>query len=262
MNTTADNYLKDMDARYIKWMDPVNHIWMKLGDGGVNDTQMEVGKGYEVAFDSPTNFTFIGMPVAMILYDNLSFGFDAALSIGNADSLTATVDPASGDVNLSWDAAVGVDTYYVYNSSSRDGFWGILGIDYYLLATTPLGSESYTHVGVALAGTEHYYMVVPFISGTGERGVSSYTLGVWTASYLDQYDTLALPLKTTSNQTADWYCDNIPDTVGMNYFNISVQRWGWHSTRMGAGAYDPVLVMTEGYQISTSGATKFTFIGV
>ncbi|MEE9152440.1 MAG: hypothetical protein V3U20_11510, partial [Thermoplasmata archaeon] len=62
-------------------------------------------------------------------------------------------------------------------------------------------------------------------------------------------------------ETADWYCDNIPDTVGINYFIYYQQRWGWHSTRMPAGAYDPILEMTEGYQISTSGPTKFTFIG-
>ena len=198
----------------------------------------------------------------MILYDNLSFGFDAAILTGNADSLTATVDPVSGDVNLSWDAAAGVDTYYLYNSSRRDGFWGTLGVDYHLLATRPLGGESYTHDGVALAGTEQYYMVVPFISSTGERGISSYTLGVWTAGYLDQYDTFALPLKPSSNQTADWYCDNIPNTVGINYFMYTQQRWGWHSTRMPGGAFDPIMFMTEGYQISTSNSTKFTFIGI
>jgi outer membrane protein assembly factor BamB len=262
MNITTDYYLKDMNARYIKWMDPVNHIWMKHGDGSVNDTQMEVGKGYEIAFDSPTNYTFIGMPGAMILYDNLSFGFDAAFMTGNADSLTAAVDPASGDVNLTWDAAAGIDTYYLYNSSKRDGFWGTLGIDYHLLATRPLGVESYTHGAAALAETEQYYMVVPFISSTGERGIASYSIGVWTAGYLDQYDTFALPLKPSSSKSADWFCDNIPDTVGMNYFNVSTQRWRWHSTRMPQGAFDPRLEMVEGYQISTSSATKFTFIGV
>jgi hypothetical protein len=262
MNTTADNYLKDMNARYIKWMDPINHIWMKHGDGSVNDTQMEVGKGYEIAFDSLTNYTFIGMPAAMILYDNLSFGFDAALITGNADSLTAAVDPVSGDVNLTWDAAAGIDTYYLYNSSRRDGFWGTLGIDYHLLATRPLGGESYTHGAAALAETEQYYMVVPFISSTGERGIASYSIGVWTAGYLDQYDTFALPLKPGSSKSADWFCDNIPDTVGMNYYIYSAQRWGWHSTIMPEGAFDPILEMAEGYQISTTSATKFSFIGV
>jgi hypothetical protein len=77
-----------------------------------------------------------------------------------------------------------------------------------------------------------------------------------------QYDTFGIPLKQSNYQTADWYCDKIPDTVGINYYIYSEQRWCWHSKRMPAGAYDPTLVMTEGYQISTLNATKFTFIGV
>jgi hypothetical protein len=258
-------YCQDLNATYIKWMNQTTHTWMQYDKGSSeNNTIIEIGKGYEIGFLSKsiqTRYTFTGFPGAMILYDNIPFGFDATPSTGNADSLTAVADPASGDVALSWDPAAGIDSYYVYNSSSRDGFWGTLGVDYHLLATTPLGSESYTHGGAALAGTEQYYMVVPFISSTGERGISSYTIGVWTASYLDQYDTFALPLRPSSNQTADWYCENIPDTVGMNYYMYSEQRWSWHATRMPQGAYDPILEMAEGYQISTSDATKFTFIG-
>jgi hypothetical protein len=104
-------------------------------------------------------------------------------------------------------------------------------------------------------------MVVPF-NASGVRGASTYSIGVWTEEYLSQYDTFGIPLKLGNYQTADWYCDNIPDTVGINYYIYSEQRWGWHSTRMPAGAFDPVLEMTKGYQISTSGPTKFTFIGV
>ncbi|MEE9152247.1 MAG: hypothetical protein V3U20_10520 [Thermoplasmata archaeon] len=77
-----------------------------------------------------------------------------------------------------------------------------------------------------------------------------------------QYDTFGLPLKISSNQTTDWYCDNVPGTVGINYFNISVQRWRWHSTRMPEGAFDPEAVMVEGYQISTAAPTKYSFVGI
>jgi hypothetical protein len=104
-------------------------------------------------------------------------------------------------------------------------------------------------------------MVVPF-NAIGIRGASTYSIGIWTEEYLQGYDTFGIPLKLDSNQTADWYCDNIPDTVGINYYIHSEQWWSWHSTRMPAGAYDPILEMTEGYQISTSNFTKFTFIGV
>jgi hypothetical protein len=199
----------------------------------------------------------------MILYDNIPFGFDATPLTGNADSLTATVD-SGGNVTLNWTQPANMgseDRYYVLRSTSRDGFWGTVGMNYTQLAVLPFDAFSYQDISNATAGTEYYYMVVPVNLSTGKRGVSSYSIGVWTASYLDQYDTFALPLRLSSNQTADWYCDKIPYAVGINYFIQSEQRWSWHSTRMPEGAYDPMLVMVEGYQISTSNATKFTFIG-
>jgi hypothetical protein len=48
----------------------------------------------------------------------------------------------------------------------------------------------------------------------------------------------------------------------MNYYMDSQQRWGWHSTVMPEGAFDFMVAMGEGYQISISSPTEFTFIGV
>ncbi|UCE36875.1 MAG: SBBP repeat-containing protein [Thermoplasmata archaeon] len=257
---TADYLRNDMKARYIKWMDPVNHIWMKHGDGGDNDTQMEVGKGYEVSFDTSTNYTFAGMPGAMIRYDD-DTGFLGFNPDSEAKNLTATVDSLTGNVILNWTqpSSKGVNNqYYVLRSSERDGFWKG---NYVQLATLNFDKLSYTDIGNATAGTQYYYMIVP-ANETGVEGASTYSVGVWTAVCLGQYDTIGIPLKIASNETVDWYCNNIPNMVGINYFIYSQQRWGWHSTRMPEGAYDPQIVMTEGYQISTSNATKFTFIGM
>ncbi|UCG68202.1 MAG: right-handed parallel beta-helix repeat-containing protein, partial [Thermoplasmata archaeon] len=261
---TTDFYLNDMNARYIKWMDPGAHIWRKHGDGGVNDTQIEVGKGYEVAFDSPTNYTFTGMPGAMIIYDDTSFGFDATPGSG-ANHLTATVNLSSSSVTLDWSLPPTMDfgvQYNVLRSTKRDGFWDLSGTNYELLATLPFDTLSYEDIGVATAGTEYYYMIIPDKISTGERGASTYSIGVWTMGYDAQYDTIGLPLTLAKNETADYYCDQMDNVIGINYFVYLEQRWGWHSTRMPQGAYDPMLEMTEGYQISTSNATKFTFIGV
>ncbi len=259
MNTTADNYLKDMNARYIKWMDPVNHIWMKHGDGSVNDTQMELGSGYEIKFDSQTNYTFTGMPGAMIRYDDSGFiGFDPS---SEARNLTATVDPVIGNVTLNWtqpSSMDGDDSYKVYRSTTKDGFDNGTAV---LLDTLPYGNETYIDPGAALLYDQCYYMVIP-VNETDIEGSSTYSIGVWTEEYLSQYDTIGIPLKLSINQAADRYCDKIPNAVGINYYNVSAQRWSWHSTRMPKGAFDPILVMTEGYQISTSGGTEFTFIGV
>ncbi|UCE74883.1 MAG: hypothetical protein JSV56_04060 [Methanomassiliicoccales archaeon] len=264
-NLTADDYLMDMGATYIKWMDSGNHIWVKHGDGSVNDGPMRLGEGYEVKFAHQTNYTFCGMPAAMISYSDGSgfLGFD---SDSEAKSLKVEVD-SGGNVNLSWKepASMGSgDRYEVYYSNSRDGFFGTLGEHYfYVCSPIDFGTNFTTHNG-ALANnprTRLYYMVVPFNS-KGIKGASTYSIGIWTEKYLVQYDTFGIPLKLNDDQTADWYCSSINHTVGINYFNISEQRWCWHSTRMPAGAYDPVIEMTNGYQISTSNATKFIFIGI
>ncbi|ODS35444.1 MAG: hypothetical protein A7315_05585 [Candidatus Altiarchaeales archaeon WOR_SM1_79] len=232
---------------------------------------MNVGEGYEVKFSNQTNYTFTGLPGAMIVYDDDSgfSGFDFAT---DAKSLVVSVEP-NGDVNLTWQepASMGVgDWYEVYYSNSRDGFFGgrsgyfpIKGIDYFpACAPVNFGNNTATHVyaGANNPGGRLYYIVVPF-NASGVRGASTYSIGVSTEEYLSQYDTFGIPLKLSNYQTADWYCDNIPDTVGINYYIYSEQRWAWHSTRMPSGAYDPILLITEGCQISTSSDTKFIFIG-
>ncbi len=261
MNTSADYYLIDMNADYIKWMDPGLHVWNKHGDGGVNDTQLDVGKGYEVKFGSPAKFTFMGMPGAMTRYNSGSYlGFDYN---AEARDLDASVNPATGDITLTWSAPSNPGTvqYHVYYSTTRDGFHGTRGVDYTLLAALPVGTLTTIHFGAALPDTQYYYMVIP-LNATDAEGATTYSIGVWTSGYLAQYDTLGIPLILDSYQTADWYCD-IGNVVGINYFIDSSQRWLWHSTRMPQGAFDPTLMMTEGYQISTTPAgTKYSFVGI
>jgi hypothetical protein len=252
-----------MNARFVKWVDPATHSWIQhdKGDTG-NNTIVEVGKGYAVDFSTQTRYTFLGLPGAMIRYkSDTTFGFDFATE---ADSLTASADPVTGDVTLNWAQPASMPLgyqYYVYYSTTRDGFFGTKGTDYHLFAMEPLGTENAVHGGAAMAGTEYYYMVIPVNTTNGE-GASTYSIGVWTADIMAEYDTIAIPLSLASgDQSASWYCSNIDSTVGINYLIYPEQRWGWHSTRMATGAFDPILVMTEGYQISTSAATKFTFIG-
>jgi hypothetical protein len=152
----------------------------------------------------------------------------------------------------------GDDKYNIYRSTTRDGFYGGTATK---IGSTSYGNEMWVDANAASSCGQHYYMIIPF-NETGVEGASTYSLGVWTGSIDEQYDTIGIPLKTANNETIDWYCDNIPNTVGINYYIHSQQRWGWHSTRMLSGAYDPLLTMTQGFQISTSNATKFSFIGV
>ncbi len=257
-------YAQDMDARFIKWMDSVDHRWVQhdLGESG-NNTIIEPGKGYEVSFASvDKKYTFLGMPGAMIRYKTCSFvGFDYN---SDANTLSAQVNPVTGDVSLTWSQPSGMDyddKYNVYYSPSRDGFHGIEGSDFFLLTTVPFSAQRMAvHSGVALPGNQYYYTVIP-VNENNVKGSSTYSIGVWTSKYSAEYDTIGIPLILDSYETADWYCDQIDNAVGINYFKDLVVRWSWHSTRMPAGAFDPTLIMTEGYQISTSAQTKYTFIG-
>lgn len=264
---SADNYTSDMNAEYIKFMDQGTHTWLthNLGDGVTNNTLMILGEGYVVKFASKTDYTFCGLPGAMIIHDhdNGFLGFDYN---NDAKNLTASVEP-NGNVILTWDGTSqkGISGWYnVYFSNTRDGFFGIPEVDYFQVCPSiGFGTTSAVHLGAQANNTKArlYYIVVPY-SASGIAGSSTYSLGVWTEDYLSQYDTMGLPLKLKDTKTADWYSDNIPDAVGINYYIYNEQRWSWHSTRMPRGAYDPDIIMTEGYQISTSASTTYIFIGV
>ncbi|UCE39245.1 MAG: right-handed parallel beta-helix repeat-containing protein [Thermoplasmata archaeon] len=259
-------YCQDMNASFIKWMSPTTHTWMQHNRGlPDNNTLIELGKAYEVKFEKSTKYTFCGMPGAMIIFkDDKSFlGFDPMFE---AQNLEITISP-DGDVNLTWQEpgcmAPG-DYYEIYYSNTRDGFFGDINFNYSRLEPPVyFGNNTTTHVGAGANNPRSnlYYMVVPF-NALGTQGASTYSVGIWTEEYSEGYDTMGIPLKLDVNYTADWYCDNIPDCVGINYFNDSNQRWWWHSIRMPEGAFDTVLEMTKGYQISTSSSTKFIFIGI
>jgi hypothetical protein len=251
-----------MKASYIKYMDATTHNWITYnnGDDSLNNTQLKLGEGYEVKFTNQNNYTFTGMPGAMIIYDDDN-GFSGFNPYSDAKNLTASVDPPTGNVILSWDQPMtidGDDNYIIYRSTTRDGFNKGTAAK---IGTSSYGNEIWIDANAATSPGEYYYMIVP-INETGVEGSSTYSIGIWIEEYLSEYDTLGIPLKLTSNQTADWYCDTIPDTIGINYYIHSQQRWGWHSTKMSEGAYDPVLKMTEGYQISTLKTTKHIFVGM
>jgi hypothetical protein len=261
-----DNFTTNTKADYIKYIDPENHTWRKhdLGDGDTNNTEMRLGEGYEIKFDYRTNYTFCGLPAAMIVYNDHSefSGFDPE---SNGKNLTAVVED-TGAVNLTWEKPSGIDTggmYKVYYSNKRDGFFGFSDYDYYLIGTVDADIYNFTHRNARAdtPKTRLYYMVVPYNS-IGVQGSSTFSIGIWTKNYSCGYDTIGIPLKLQNNYSANWLCDNIPDCVGINYFNNIEQKWFWHSTVMPKGAFDTVIQMTNGYQISTSNATKFIFIGV
>ncbi len=265
-NFYTDWYTSHMNAEYIKYMDQTTHIWTQhnLGDGSTNNVQMKLSEGYQVKFSSQTTFTFTGMPGAMMSFDDDS-GFSGFDPLSEAKNLTVSIQPY-GDVNLTWPepSSMSDGRYEVYYSHERDGFFKTLDVNYYRIGSPiDFRINTVTHIGISAEnpGTRLYYMVVPFNS-SGVRGSSTYSIGIWTESYDQGYDTFGLPLKLNTTHTMDWYCDAIDNTWGMNYYNVAEQRWMWHKTIMPEGIYDVDVMMGEGYQVSTTSATKFTFVGV
>jgi hypothetical protein len=265
----CDDLITDMgaDANYIKWMEAGTRTWYTHlsgdGPGGPNNVPLFVGNAYEVEFTATTFVTFVGMPGSMILYRSSSYGgFEPATT---AQSLSAVV--VGNSVQLSWDRPSGIldnDFYGVYFSISRDGFSGVLNVDFWevpggpVLVSGPGGSV--THTDALLTYDELYYIVIPYNATL--NGASTYSIGVVVDYYFAGYDTMALPLELEAgDNTVDWYCDNIQNTRGINYVLYSEQRWVWHRINMPGGIFDTTVILSEGYQISTTASTKFVFIG-
>jgi hypothetical protein len=255
---TVDYYLNDMGANYIKWMD-TNHEWVQHSGSPLTDAPMEIGRGYEVNFLGSNNkYTFLGMPGAQVKYHARStVGFDPKTE---ANSIDATVNGAHITLNWTQPASM-IDSnhkYNIYRSETRDGFDDDSA---QYMTTLGLGPVSWTDFDVVSRGTEYYYMIVP-MNETGVEGASSYSIGIITMNISSQYDTIGIPLQLTKGiPTADYYCDEIAGSVGINFFIEEEQRWSWHSTIMPFGVYDPQLIMIEGYQISTRIQTEYSFVG-
>jgi hypothetical protein len=199
------------------------------------------------------------MPGAMIRYDD-DFDFSGFDYNNEAADITASVN-TEGNVTLFWPRPKALDindSYSIFRAEERDGFNNGSAK---LVGKLPYGKEFWIDPYIAFTGKPYYYIVVP-VNRTGIRGPSTYSIGIWTEEFNSQYDTIGLPLKMTTNHSANWYCQNIPEAIGINFYSVDYNMWIWHRTSMPEGAFDTDLLMTEGYQISTSETTKFTFIGV
>jgi hypothetical protein len=126
------------------------------------------------------------------------------------------------------------------------------------LATVPASLASFTDVDAILLESEYYYWVVP-INAAGERGSSTYSVGVWVGTYQKGSDTVSSPLKLQDETTIDEMCDANKYIVGIAYLIKGV--WKFHSREMPASAYNSVFAQSLGYQISSENDVQLVFIG-
>ncbi len=242
---------------YIKWFDPVKQVWVThlFSDGeGVNDTVIKLGEGYEIMLSSSITYSFTGKSASSIrfLEDQKPRPNNFALSM------------TGHNIFLSWDEVIGADHYVIYRSTTREG------LNNRLLSfageTTSFGIDTWmdpdprTNIG----GNQFYYAVGAVNSSSMHTSYNTtYAIGVWVGNFPAGYCSLGLPIKTFDfdSKTIDDYCDDIPNTIGMNYFLSSENRWVWHRYNMPKGAYDEVMEYSFGYQLSTSAADEYYFVG-
>ncbi len=226
----------------------VRHDW-NMGVG-VNDTPVVVGKSYEIACGGGI-YTFVGSPAANIRYTEGQ--------LPAPENFALIVDQGTGVVNLNWDPITSkeLDRYLIYKTTNRMEL-NDMSINYYAFTTFTIWDDP---VPVS-DHTRYYYSVVGVKSNMSIGYNTTYSLGVWTRNYEQGSDTLALPLKLDATHAIDFYCDAIDHIWGMNYYNYPEQRWMWHKTIMPEGIYDTDVVMGEGYQVSTTSVTKYTFVGI
>jgi hypothetical protein len=213
-----------------------------------------VGEGYEINLANPKTYTFWGMPASSLRY--------LEGEMPRPGNFVVTV--SGNDVNLGWDQVPGADHYVIYRATTR---WGLNDRLLFLAGeTASFGPNSWTDFDpqVNVGGNEFYY-VVGAVNSSSEHVCfnTTYAIGVWIANFPAGYNSMGLPVKTFdfTTKTIDDYCDDIPNTVGINYFIIGEQRWGWHRFNMPAGVYDEVLGYSDGYQLSTSAPTDYYFMG-
>lgn len=236
---------------FMEWMESTGHwvIHYPSMGAGINDVPATMGEGYEMSLSSQTDFTFCGYPASMIRFHE-----GLGDSVTFRKSLSARLE--GNDVNLSWEVVTGSSKYLIFRSGERNGLHN--------LSLSPIVNTTDTYWrDLGIIGNDngtYYYMVVPIDLG-GQVGSSTYSVGVFTRTYPTGFSTFALPLKPEEVRSVDWYCDNIPNVVGIVLMMQGV--WEFHAKEMPEGAYDAPVQQSIGYQISVSESElgKFTFIG-
>jgi hypothetical protein len=239
------------NATYVRWIDPSGRwVTYHRGNGSGNRGPVtEMGSSYETYLQDSSIFTFCGYPGSMIRFVEDRVGD----SISFRKSLKAVAQ--NDDVILNWLGIENVSGYDVYRSYKRNG---LHNLSLQPVAKVHSIRTSWRDGNILGGEGEYYYMVIP-VNISGGLGSSTYSLGILTIEYRPGSDAFSQPLKTGIH-TLDWFCDNIPNVVGMVYLMFDV--WKFHAKEMPEGVYDVSVAQSEGFQISTDGtATRFTFIG-
>ncbi len=244
------------DCYYIKWLDPVSHNWVKHSNTdqeGMNDTQVVIGDGYELYLNQSSYFTVCGLPATSVRY------LDTKLAAPSGFTLSVIGD----DVLLNWQPVSGADHYFIYRTTTRDGF-----AEPIITPIVQLAANSGTQcldAGVIDVDCEYYYSIAAVRTSEFEDYALNlgYGIGLRSITYSIGYSALALPLKPFENYTADWFTNNLEGARGVNWLDDNGD-WLGHADWMPSGVYDAELEMAKGYQlcIENESDVQVVYVGI
>ncbi|MFQ6106675.1 MAG: VWA domain-containing protein [Thermoplasmata archaeon] len=262
---SAEEYRSALGSSYLEYME--SEHWMRVPGTGNPSRTIQVGEGCVIDLATSVRFTFVGLPGSMIRFDEASSpGFDYNT---NAKSIELSV--LGNTIRITWQQPIGPDSYDVYYSHSRVGFYGELGTDYWLLYdsfTPPPGPVvSVDHANALFEPyDEFYYMIFPVNSSLGV-GAGSYSSGIWLGRFAEGYHAISLPLKPFSNgqylyYNVSFYADSITNTLVILWYKDSESRWVPHIPAMETGVYDREFTMFVTLKLNVSSDVVFGFAGV
>jgi len=231
--------------------------WLPVPGAGDAAHVLPVGEAMIVVRSSPGLFVFTGLPGSMIRFDEDAYaGYDPAAA--GVRSLTATV--VGDSVRLQFvrppSMSAGVGAYQVYYATSRAGLFAsgtALGV------TDLSPTVTVVHANALALFPELYYWVVPV---DGSPGASSYSVGVWSATYSGSH-AIGLPLAPFfPSRTVAWYAADIPRTLGILWMN-GAGEWIPHFAPMPVGVYDAPFMLASGAELAVTGppGVRYAFVG-
>ena len=245
---TVGEFRVAINLPYVEYLD-AGGSWVRVS--GASAEPFAVGRGYVVSVAVARPFAFTGLPGAMIRHDELPG--PSYTPATDALGLTLTVNGDSLDLTLP--ALAGADSYEVWFSSSRAGFFDGSA---QLVGGVAWVATAGTHVNALLLGPEVCYLVVPSSSSSG-TGASSYSLCARVEMYQGA-ESIGLPLHPDLVRSLDWFCSAIPRALGMIWLSGVV--WVPHFTAMPAGTYDANVLVGRGYQLTVAGGpARYVHIG-
>jgi parallel beta-helix repeat protein len=266
---TVQDFLFNTGATSVAYM--AAGRWVEIPGPGDPDHRLELGEGYAVQMAGLTSYTFVGLPASMISYMESPPLWYAGFGQDDARRIWATA--FDSDVRVSWIQPPGMmsmrDSYRVYYSPTRDGFFGIEGLDYLLLGGAPIMAPwgpvaNAYHSGAFSSGHEWYYMVVPYVNNS-LQGSSSYSVGVISEEIAPGYSAIGLPLRPWANGTflgVNVSSISSADILGVQWLDPSRNDWVARQAWMPPGMYDAPLLMVMAVQVDASVATTIAFTGV